>query len=116
MSVTLRLTRMGQRNRPVYRIIAADKQARRDGRFIEIVGFLNARTNPVEVTFKEDRIRYWVSVGAQTSLVVKNLIKKNIPGLIQEKEAHQIKKTQEVRKNRKQRAADRAKNTDTKKA
>jgi small subunit ribosomal protein S16 len=65
--VRIRLRRVGLRNQPSYRIIAADKEKSRDGRFLEIIGFYNPRTEPSTIEFKENRIFYWLSQGAQPS-------------------------------------------------
>ncbi|CAN0487259.1 unnamed protein product [Ectocarpus sp. 12 AP-2014] len=70
MTVRVRLQRLGRRNRPFYRVVVADSRAPRDGKFIELVGTYNplaTRSGVKEVTFKVDRIRYWISVGAQPS-------------------------------------------------
>lgn len=65
--VRIRLRRVGLKAQPSYRIIAADKEAPRDGRFLEILGFYNPRTEPSTVDVKEDRIYDWMSKGAQPS-------------------------------------------------
>jgi len=73
--VRLRLRRVGRKKQPSYRIIAADKEAPRDGRFLEIVGFYNPRTEPETITLKEDRIFDWLSKGAQPSDAVARILK-----------------------------------------
>ncbi len=108
MAVTLRLARHGQKKRPYYRIVAADKECRRDGRFIQVVGTYNPMTDPPAVTLKEDVVRKWLSNGAKATLKVRSLISKNIPGLIEGRETHQREKLQQQRKARKQRQAARA--------
>ena len=105
MAVVLRLARHGQKKKPAYRIVAADKQAKRDGRFLEIVGIYNPLQQPPAVTLKEDKIRKWLADGAKATLTVASLIKKNFPGLIEDKEKHQKEKIQAARKARKERAA-----------
>jgi small subunit ribosomal protein S16 len=65
--VRIRLRRTGLKGQPSYRIIAADKEAPRDGRFLEILGFYNPRTNPSSVEVKEERVFDWMSKGAQPS-------------------------------------------------
>ena len=102
MAVVLRLARHGQKKRPFYRIVAAEKTCRRDGRFIEIVGTYNPLTDPPAVTLKEDRIRHWISVGAQTSRLVSSVIRKNMPGPLEERTEHQRTKIQARRKKRKE--------------
>lgn len=70
MSVALRLARGGAKKRPYYRIVATDKRNPRDGKFIEKLGTYNpmlAKDNPQRVTLVEDRIKYWLSVGAKPS-------------------------------------------------
>jgi small subunit ribosomal protein S16 len=79
MAVKLRLTRVGSKKNPVYRVVAADSRSPRDGRFIEIVGRYNPQTNPSLIDLDEDKVRDWLSKGAQPSETVKRLLKaKNI--------------------------------------
>ncbi len=104
MAVTLRLARHGKKNRPYYRIVATEKTNRRDGKFIEIVGTYNTMTEPATVKLYEDKIKRWVGHGAQLTGVVRTLIKKNIPGLIEAREEHKTKKVQDARRKRKARA------------
>ncbi len=73
--VRLRLRRIGAKKQPSYRVVAADKEAPRDGRFLEALGHYNPRTEPSTITLKEDRIFYWLSVGAQPSEAVERLFK-----------------------------------------
>jgi small subunit ribosomal protein S16 len=63
--VRIRLRRMGLKNQSTYRLVAADKESPRDGRFLEILGFYNPRTNPTTLEVKEDRIYEWMQKGAQ---------------------------------------------------
>src|SRR3990172_2309763 len=72
--VRIRLRRVGGKNQPSYRIVAADKESPRDGRFLEIVGFYNPRTEPATIQLKEDRIYDWLSKGAQPSDSVKQIL------------------------------------------
>jgi small subunit ribosomal protein S16 len=65
--VRIRLRRVGGRSQASFRIVAADKESPRNGRFIEILGFYNPRTEPATITLKEDRIYHWISKGAQPS-------------------------------------------------
>ena len=76
MAVKLRLIRMGAQQAPVYRIVAADSRAPRDGRFIEMLGTYNPCTNPAQVTIKEEEVLKWLNNGAQPSDTVKNLLSK----------------------------------------
>lgn len=62
--VRIRLRRTGLRGQPSYRIVIADKESPRDGRFLEIVGFYNPRTEPATLNIKEDRIYDWMKRGA----------------------------------------------------
>jgi small subunit ribosomal protein S16 len=73
--VRIRLRRVGLRNQPSYRIVVADKESPRDGRFLEIVGFYNPRTEPATIEFQEDRIYDWLSKGAQPSEPISRLFK-----------------------------------------
>ena len=66
---------MGKKKQPSYRVVVADSRAPRDGRFIEIIGFYNPRTEPHTVQIKEDRALYWLSQGAQLSDAVARLLK-----------------------------------------
>lgn len=72
--LTLRLSRAGTKKRPVYHLVAADKRARRDGRFVENLGYFIPNRNVL--VLRQDRIDYWLSVGAQTTETAKALIKK----------------------------------------
>jgi small subunit ribosomal protein S16 len=66
--VRIRLRRTGLKNQPTYRVVVADKESPRDGRFLEIIGSYNPRTNPATVDIKEDRVYEWMKKGAQPSL------------------------------------------------
>ncbi|HOD37038.1 MAG TPA: 30S ribosomal protein S16 [Syntrophales bacterium] len=76
MAVKIRLTRAGTRKKPFYRIVAAEIGSPRDGRFIEILGNYDPRKDPPEVKFKEERVREWLSRGAEPTLTVSQLLKK----------------------------------------
>ncbi|OGP62646.1 MAG: 30S ribosomal protein S16 [Deltaproteobacteria bacterium RBG_13_49_15] len=76
MSVKIRLARHGAKKRPFYRIVVADSESPRDGRFIENIGTYNPLPDPAEVSMKSDRIRYWLDKGAVPTHTVKNLLKK----------------------------------------
>ena len=71
--VRLRLRRVGAKKQPSYRVVAADKESPRDGRFLEVLGFYNPRTEPSTINFTEDRVYHWLSVGAQPSDAVRRL-------------------------------------------
>ncbi|CAN5555058.1 30S ribosomal protein S16 [soil metagenome] len=74
--VKLRLKRMGAKKRPSYRIIATESSSPRNGRFIEQVGFYDPLTEPVTVTLNEERINYWLGVGAQPSDTVRGILRR----------------------------------------
>jgi small subunit ribosomal protein S16 len=76
MGVRIRLARHGAKKRPFYRIVVADQECRRDGRFLEIVGTYNPLTEPHTVNFKQDRLEYWIGQGAIPTNTVKSLIKR----------------------------------------
>jgi small subunit ribosomal protein S16 len=78
MAVKIRLTRLGAKKKPCYRVVIANSTAPRDGKFIEIVGTYDpmlAKENPGRIKLKQDRIQYWLSVGAQPTERVARLIK-----------------------------------------
>jgi small subunit ribosomal protein S16 len=75
LAVKLRLTRVGSKKNPIYRIVAADSRSPRDGKFLEIVGRYNPQTDPSTIEFDEERIRHWLSKGAQPSNTVQKLLK-----------------------------------------
>ena len=72
--VRIRLRRVGLKHQPSYRIVAADKESPRDGRFLEILGYYNPRTEPSTIEVKEDRLYDWMSKGAQPSESVEKLL------------------------------------------
>jgi small subunit ribosomal protein S16 len=73
--VRIRLRRTGLKGQPSYRLVVADKESPRDGRFLEIVGFYNPRTDPAKLVIKEDRVYEWMSKGAQPSESVAQLFR-----------------------------------------
>lgn len=72
--VKLRLTRVGKRKQPSYRLVAADSRAPRDGRFIEILGHYNPMVEPQTLVMKEERILDWLKKGAQPSEALKRIL------------------------------------------
>lgn len=74
MATKIRLARHGAKKAPFYRVVVADSRARRDGRFLEMVGRYNPRTNPSTVELNLERIDYWLETGAQPTDAVVNLI------------------------------------------
>ena len=75
MSVRIRLTRVGARNNPIWRVVATDQRSPRDGRFIEVLGHYNPQTDPSTIQLDEEKIRGWIQKGAQPSDTVKKLMK-----------------------------------------
>jgi small subunit ribosomal protein S16 len=75
VAVRLRLTRIGARKDPIWRVVVADQRAQRDGRVIETVGHYNAQTDPSTITLDEVRIRHWLAQGAQPSQTVRKLLR-----------------------------------------
>lgn len=76
MAVRIRLARHGAKKRPCYRIVITDSESPRDGRFLENVGTYDPKENPVKLTLKSDRLRYWLENGATPTDTVKSLLKK----------------------------------------
>lgn len=76
MAVKLRLKRMGAKQRPFYRIVAADSRSPRDGRFLETVGTYNPIAVPAEVKIDEEKAMYWLKNGAIPTETVRNLLSK----------------------------------------
>jgi small subunit ribosomal protein S16 len=74
--VRIRLRRVGRKKQPSYRIVVADSRSPRDGRYIEVIGFYNPRTQPATMTLKEDRALYWLKSGAQPSDPVRRIMDK----------------------------------------
>jgi small subunit ribosomal protein S16 len=75
MAVRLRLTRVGGRKDPIWRVVVADQRSPRDGRFIETVGQYNPQTDPSTIRLNEERIRDWLAKGAQPTPQVRKLLK-----------------------------------------
>jgi small subunit ribosomal protein S16 len=75
MAVRMRLTRVGSKKNPIYRVVVADSRSPRDGRFIEIVGRYNPQTNPSTIELDEAKVKDWLAKGAQPSDPVSRLIK-----------------------------------------
>jgi small subunit ribosomal protein S16 len=74
VAVRIRLKRMGAKKRPFYRIVVADARAPRDGRFIETLGTYNPLTDPAELKLNAERVRLWLSRGAQPSDPIKGIL------------------------------------------
>jgi len=80
MAVKIRLARHGAKKKPFYRVVVADSESPRDGRFLETVGTYNPLPNPAAISLKKERVQYWMDQGAIPTDTVKNLLKKE--GLI----------------------------------
>jgi small subunit ribosomal protein S16 len=74
--VVIRLRREGTKDRPFYRIVAADQRFQRDGRFLEVLGTYNPMTKDAAVNVNAERAQYWLSVGAQPSETVRSIFKR----------------------------------------
>jgi small subunit ribosomal protein S16 len=84
MSVRIRLTRKGTKKKPFYRIVAADIEAPRDGRFLETLGTYDPMTEPNTIVLKQDRIAYWLEQGAKPSTTVQSILKRQAAAPVQE--------------------------------
>jgi small subunit ribosomal protein S16 len=76
MAVKIRLARHGAKKKPFYRIVVADSESPRDGKYLENVGTYNPLLDPAQVTLKSDRVQYWMDQGAKPSDTVRSLLKK----------------------------------------
>jgi small subunit ribosomal protein S16 len=76
MAVTLRLTRMGAKKKPYYRLVAADSRSPRDGRFIEVLGTYDPKADPPAVNLDREKVQSWVDRGATLSMTVRSLLKR----------------------------------------
>lgn len=77
MAVKIRLTRKGTKKKPFYRIVAADVESPRDGRFLELLGTYDPMKDPAAVTLKQERVDYWLNAGAKPTTTVASLLKKH---------------------------------------
>ena len=78
MAVRIRLARHGAKKRPFYRIVVADSESSRDGRYLEAVGTYNPLLEPAEITIKPERVQYWLEQGAIPTDTVRSLLKKEV--------------------------------------
>jgi len=76
LAVRIRLKRIGAKKKPYYRIVVADSNSPRDGRFIEEIGYYNPNTDPNTVVVNEEKVQKWISEGAKPSERVKTLLSK----------------------------------------
>ncbi len=75
MAVRVRLTRVGSKKNPIWRVVVADQRSPRDGRYIEAIGQYNPQTDPSIIRIDEERLQHWLARGAQPSGTVKQLMK-----------------------------------------
>ena len=78
MAVKLKLSRQGSKKKPFYRVVAANAETRRDGRPLEFLGYYNPLVNPVEVKLDGEKVKKWLSLGAEPTDTVRSLIKKHL--------------------------------------
>jgi len=76
MALRLRLTRMGSKKKPFYRLVALDSETRRDGRALEYLGYYNPLQNPPEIKIDIEKVRAWMEKGAKPTDTVRSLLKK----------------------------------------
>ncbi len=76
MAVRIRLTRLGRKKKPFYRIIVADAECKRDGKFLDVVGTYDPLKDPAAITIDNDKLQEWLGRGALPTTTVKSLIKK----------------------------------------
>ena len=77
MAVRIRLTRLGRKKKPFYRIIVADSQSSRDGKFLDIIGTYDPLMDPIAININNDKLQEWLGRGALPTTTVKSLIKKS---------------------------------------
>jgi small subunit ribosomal protein S16 len=75
LAVRVRLTRVGGRKNPIWRVVVADQRSPRDGRVIETIGRYNAQVEPSEIVLNQERLEHWLARGAQPSGTVKKLMR-----------------------------------------
>jgi small subunit ribosomal protein S16 len=80
MSVRVRLTRVGSKKNPIWRVVVSDQRSPRDGRFIETIGHYNPQTEPSTISIDEDRLQHWLARGAQPTNTVKQLVRAQSKG------------------------------------
>ncbi len=77
MALKIRLARLGAKKKPFYRIVVADSEAKRDGRFLDVVGIYDPNQNPAKVELKKELLAKWQAEGAQPTDTVRSLLKKH---------------------------------------
>ena len=78
MAVKIRLARHGAKKKPFYRIVVADSESPRDGKYLEAVGTYNPLRDPAEISVKQERVQYWLGQGAIPTDTVRSLLKKEV--------------------------------------
>ncbi|NOR26566.1 MAG: 30S ribosomal protein S16 [Desulforhopalus sp.] len=76
MAVRIRLTRFGRKKKPFYRIIVADSESKRDGKFLDVIGTYDPLKDPALININNDKLQEWLGRGALPTITVKSLIKK----------------------------------------
>ncbi len=76
MALRIRLTRMGSKKKPFYRLVALNSETRRDGRALEYMGYYNPMTNPPEISIDMDKVKAWLDKGAKPTDTVRSLLNK----------------------------------------
>lgn len=74
--LAIKLTRMGAKKRPFYRIVVAEKRSRRDGRYVEALGYYDPGKEPAEIKIDRERVTFWIEQGAQPTDTVRQLLKR----------------------------------------
>ena len=82
MAVRIRLTRKGRKKQPFYRIVVADSESPRDGKFLDIVGTYDPMQDPAAVQIDNEKLESWMKQGAKPTQTVESLIKKYVPGVV----------------------------------
>ena len=112
MAVKIRLARHGKTKRPFYRLVAAHSEARRSGRYLELLGTVDTLTEPPTLNLKQDRVEHWLAEGATPTPTAAQWINRIAPGHIagiEEKRVAKIRKARTARKTRAKAAAKKAK-------
>jgi small subunit ribosomal protein S16 len=76
MALRLRLTRLGEKKRPFYRVVAVDSESRRDGKALDYLGYYNPMADPHEIKIDQDKARKWIDKGAKPTNTVRSLLRK----------------------------------------
>ncbi len=75
--LAIKLMRMGAKKRPFYRIVVAEKRSRRDGRFVEMLGYYDPGKDPAEINIDQERVQFWMQRGAQPTDTVRQLLRRH---------------------------------------